>query len=250
MPKVKINHEYQILKIGIKKEEELFLLSAGVRLFDIKSVVKELKIKKFSVNEKKITENPRNKREDIFKENIEDSIIEERSRVINFDEMKLIKFLSTDGNFDEEWHTEEEIIQVINPKNIIIINSNKYLNIKVKDPYQYISEIKEKLLENFNYAKKYKNYKEFLKFVKEALKNGFEIIEDEEFPGTMLKFYKDNQLVKSVYIKNEEIKFLDSFADEYKKLKIDSIKETLEDLNKQLTLENKEKIGLEFKEDG
>ena len=69
-----------------------------------------------------------------------------------------------------------------------------------------------------------------------------------EFPGKMLKFYDGEALIQAIYIKDEKITFVKSFAEEYKKLKFSFIKEDLEDLNEKLQIEGKEKIQIEFKD--
>ncbi len=214
----KINYEYRKFVIDINKEGELYNLSTNENINLLKFDPKIIE-KKFNIITKNLG---------ITKE-IND---------INFEELLRIQ--------DE--HNEELEISIINNNiKFIYTNNGTNINIITNEPKKIKEIIIKSIIEEFYYAKEYKNYEEFLTFLKNALENSFVIIENEEFPGAMLKFYNNNKFIKSVYIINEEIKFLDSFADEYKKLKIANIKETLEDLNDQLILENKEKLILEFK---
>ena len=122
------------------------------------------------------------------------------------------------------------------------------LCLEVKDP----TTIKEDLITYyttyFSYLSKIDNYVEFVTLLRTALKEDWNIIENEEFPGRMFKFYKHKNLIKAIYIKGEQIKILDSFAEEYKKLQMEKIKEILNTINEQLKIEGKDSLKLEFKE--
>ncbi len=143
-----------------------------------------------------------------------------------------------------------EYIKVLNPDNLIEINQGQFnLSLLAKDVNLYKKELIETFLNDFDFAKDFEGYEEFIGFFRKALEEDWKITENEEFPGKLLKFYKYDKLIKCVYIKDEKIMFLDSFSEKYKELQIENIKEILNNINEELKLEGKKPLSLEFNND-
>ncbi len=241
MEKIEINYEHELFTIEISKENKFYKLKRK-ELLDLQSIKEELKDRKFLVKytKKYSTQNLQKIRKDILKEeNLKSS---EKVLEKNLDYKELITII----NDDECGFINAK---VIDPENIIRIESEGAFNVSliVKDPNKYTEELIDVFIKTFNYLKNTENYEEFIELLRIALEGKWNIIENEEFPSTMLKFYKNKDLIKSVYIKDNSIKFVD-FAEEYKKLKIKDIKETLQKVNENLKLAGKENIKLGFKE--
>ncbi len=132
-------------------------------------------------------------------------------------------------------------ITVTNPENILELEDK---NILVKNPAFLLKEIKQAYLDSFSYAQDYEGYKEFISFLKKSLEGDLKVTLDEEFPGTMLKFYKQDTFFQAVSLHEETITFIESFSEEYKKLQLENIKETLEKINHHLQLEGKKPLSL------
>ena len=225
MAETKINYEYDIFVINISKEGDFYRVKCdGLNPLKFNLIINDIQNKKFIVIESA-------------------ELSDKKSLIDNIDFNQLLEFI-------DKGEYSEISIEVINPNNVINIENNNYeINILAKNPENYREEIIKSLINLFDYAQNYKGYKYFIDFLKTALEDGYNIMEDEEFPGTMLKFYKNKKLLKSIYIKDEKIEFVE-FTQKYKELQISNIKESLEKLNEKLELEGNKKIGLEFKEDG
>ena len=218
MAKVKIDYNIRLFEISVEKKEKTFILKADYcdKFWNINSINKELKNKTFGIEYYKI-----NKKE-----------------VVNFE---ILKELINNSTINLKY------IKIINPENIIEIIENPNVEMILKDPKKHIPDIKKSQSNFFEELNDFKNYKKFKTFFKKALKNDYKIIDDTEFPGRMLKFYNKNTVIQTIYIKDEEFKFIKSYVEEYKKIQLENIKESVEKVNEKLEIEHKKKLKLSFK---
>src|SRR3989344_1887653 len=203
MAEVKIEYEHPKFRIEILKEGDFYRIKCeeNIKPLDFSLIKNDIINKKFILDNKEVDFNT------------------------------LIEILQDLENYTLK---DKEII-VINPDNIIKISGMYSINILVKDSKGFKEEIIKSIVKRFNEIEDYKGYEEFKDFLTKALEEDYSIIENEEFPGTMLKFYKGKKLLKTVYIKDEKIEFVD-FTQKYKELQIDNIKESLEKINEKLEL--------------
>lgn len=207
-----ISYESEPFKIDIVKEGKFFTIKcAQPLLMHLSSVLKELNSKKIKIYNNKILLN-----ELSFKE------LDTRLLQAN----------------------QDLYAEVVNPENIIKFSIFLEEKLTVKSYVKIKKQLQEKLIKSYDEINDYENFKEFKEFFTKAIKEDFKIIDDGEFPGTMLKFYKNDQLIKCVYIKDEKIEFIDSFAEKYKELQLSLVKEAIEKANKELKLEGKKQILL------
>ena len=223
---VTINYEHERFSLGVKKEDSLFSfqLVLGCHPSDFLSIQEELKDKQFLISRE----------------------VDGDKKEVSFRELEKVNWY-LDERFDPD-HVKRKTIIVKDPDNIqkiIVEHSCEILVKAVKE--EYYGESFEYFVKEFDYAKEYGGYKEFIEFFKKSFLGGFKITEDEEFPYRVLKFYSKDSLIKAVKIQDEKISFLESFAEEYKKLQVENIKESLEKVNEELKLEGKKplQIGLD-----
>ena len=215
MAEVKIDYEHTKFKIEIIKDGDFYRIKCqeNINPLELPLIKNEIKNKKFILDNKEVDFNI------------------------------LIEILQDRDNYTLK---DKEIV-VLEQENIIKIDDMYSINLLVKNSNGFKEEIIKAIIEKFDDISDFKGHKVFKDFLIKALEEDYEIIENEEFPGTMLKFYKEKKLLKAVYIKDEKIEFVD-FTQKYKELQIENIKESLEKLNEKLELEGKKPLNLEFKQ--
>jgi len=236
MTDIKINYETEVFIINISEENNFYniISSATINFLNLNSVVKDIKDKKFEVFRLDIIE------PEIF-------TFSQLKKIIENSGEETVTNLSENTSIRKSQPIDK--IKVLNPTNVQEIKNITSLDLLVKDFLDIKQELIQIFINEFDFTKEYENYEEFVNFFIESLQNGIKIIENEEFPGRLFKFYKDNSLIKVIYIHDDKISFLDSFAQKYKELQLDKIKEALNNLNEELKLEGKEQFKLEFKDE-
>lgn len=223
MTDVRIDYEHPVFDLEVETEGKLSRLSSHeyLDIFKVDFLVEELRDKFFDVY---IFE-----RDVALKENI------------SFEQLQA---LSNERAFKDDLRE----VKVRDPDNIVSFSLGK-IDILAKDVEPFKEVLKKEFTKKFNFAIAYKGYPEFIRFFGDALDRGCDVVLDEEFSGTLLKFSQAGKFVKAVYIKNEKIELLDSYSEKYKELQLKNIKEALEKVNEKLELEGKKPLGLEWKDE-
>ncbi len=211
---IKFTYERERFKIDISKEGSVFKIKCSEPvLMNLGSVQNELSSKKVKVYD------------------LSKSLIMED---VEFKGLMALRYSNKDAAFTE----------VINPENILKFTIAQE-ELTVKSIKGFREEIHGSFINQFKHRANYENHDEFIKFFSIAMKEEYKVVEDESFAGEMLKFYKGDKLVKCIYIKDEKIEFVESFAEKYKELQLGLIKEAIDNINEKLQIEGKQKISLE-----